>query len=254
MADIKITDEIRAVLDQCEFTETTVKLPDGQLDRALYVKINKLFEECSGVWSKKLKLHVFPSNPKEKLGMIVETGVLVDKIKARQAYYTPLWLVEKVVKMADVKYKTVMEPSFGDGRFIKECMKQGACWIDGIESDEEAYEKALVDIPDGETPVHLRNSDFLKWETSVDLDGNFKGYDILIGNPPYKATTWLKHTLHAYKFVKEGGKLVFILPNSIHSNKKFQDFVADKVWEFETVPKKSFEDTDIETNIVTIYK
>jgi type I restriction-modification system DNA methylase subunit len=235
MPDIKITEEIRAVLDECEFTETTIKLPDKQLDRKLYVKINALFEECGGSWNRKLKAHVFPSNPKGKLGLIVEEGVLVDKQKLTQKFYTPQWLVEKIVSLADVKGKTVLEPSCGDGRVMRECIKQGAKEVTGVDI-----------LPECEL-FNVTKGDFLQTKPEELVD-------VICGNPPFSRTDWLKHTLHAYKFVKPGGKLVFILPNSIHSNKKFQEFVKDKVWEWKKIPGKSFEDTDIETNIVTIWK
>lgn len=265
MPDIKITDEMRGIINQCRFEGNKVYLPSGQLDRKLYVKINALLEECEGKWSKKEKCHVFPSDPREKLGVLVVQEKLIDSQKARQAYYTPLWLVEKVVTLADVKEKTVFEPSFGDGRFIKECAKQGACQIDGVELDKESYEGAQKEInallssmtqanSNSEPLIHLANADFLMWPLSENLDGQVVGYQVVIGNPPFRRTDWLKHTLHAYQFVKPGGKLVFILPNSIHSNKKFQDFVVDKDWTFEKVEGGSFEDTNIETNIVIIHK
>jgi tRNA1(Val) A37 N6-methylase TrmN6 len=145
-----------------------------------------------------------------------------------------------------------LEPSCGDGRFIRECFKQGAVGIDVVEICEEEAEKVATEFF-GRIAIHV--GDFLEFNPITD-DNFLPEYDILIGNPPYSRTDWLKHTLHAFKFVKPGGKLVFILPNSIHSNKKFQDFVLDKKWEYREIPAGAFksEGTNIATNIVTIYK
>lgn len=235
MADLKITDEIREIINQCRFDGNKVYLPNIQLDRKLYVKVNALLEECGGKWSKKEKCHLFSSEPSEKLGILVAQDKLVDQQKLFQKFYTPQWLVEKLVTLADVKGKTVLEPSCGDGRVMRECIKQGAAEVTGIDIEPECE------------LFNVTKADFLEIESEELVD-------VVVGNPPFSRTDWLKHTLHAYQFVKPGGKLVFILPNSIHSNKKFQDFVLDKRWEFETVEGGAFEDTAIETNIVTIYK
>lgn len=238
MPDIKITDEIRGIINRCRFDGNKVYLPEGQLDRKLYVKINALLEECGGSWNRKEKAHVFPSDPREKLGVLVSQEKLIDSQKAFQKYYTPQWLVEKLVTLADVKGKTVLEPSCGDGRVIRECLKQGAVDVTGIDVEPENC--------DGLTVI---KDDFLKIQPDSLVD-------VVAGNPPFAKLGYLKHTLHAYNFLKPGGKLVFILPNSIHSNKKFQDFVVDKRWEFDEVEAGAFSDegTEIATNIVTIYK
>ena len=253
MADLKITDEIREIINQCRFDGNKVFLPNIQLDRKLYTQVNALFAELKGVWSRKEKAHIFPSDPREKLGILAAQDKLIDQKKARQAFYTPQDLVEEAVKWADVKDQDVLEPSCGDGRFIRECLKQGAQSIDAVELDQETAEQTIAEFS-GQIVVYA--GDFLTFDPSKNAL-YLPEYDVILGNPPYNHTDWLKHTLHAYKFVKpNGGRLVFILPNSIHSNKKFQEFVADKKWEYREVEAGRFKEsgTSIATNIVKIWK
>jgi type I restriction-modification system DNA methylase subunit len=265
MANQKLTPEIESVLRAARIEGNKLFLT-GQLSPQVYKKVKDFLLNVNAEWSRKEGCHIFKGDP-NKLLFAIEEGVAVDEKKARQAFYTPLDLAEEVVQIADVKDKTVFEPSFGDGRFIKSCMRRGACWIDGIEIDKESYDKAQEEIseltqslaranPNQEPLVHLRNVDFLTWELSENLNGQVVGYEVVLGNPPYHKNAFYYHTVHAYKFVKEGGKLVFILPNSIHSHKKFQEFVSDKKWEFRKVEAGRFKEsgTLIETNIVTIWK
>lgn len=253
MADLKITDEIREIINQCRFDGLKVFLPDIQLDRKLYVKVNALLEEAGGSWNRKGKCHLFASDPREKLGVLAAQDKLVDQQKLFQKFYTPQDLVKEAVQWANVKDQDVLEPSCGDGRFIRECLKQDALSVDAVELDQETAEQTIAEFA-GQILVYT--GDFLTFDPSKNAL-YLPEYDVVIGNPPYSRTDWLKHTLHAYKFVKpNGGRLVFILPNSIHSNKKFQEFVADKKWEYREVPAGKFksEGTMIGTNIVKIWK
>lgn len=245
MGDIKITDEIRAILDQCEFTPTTIKLPEGQLDRKLYVQINAILEEAGGKWSKKLKLHAFPSNPKEKLGLIVEGGVLVDSKKLFQSYFTPSDVAKRVVEIADVENCVCLEPSAGGGALIDEMLTYDGVEILAVELNEE-FAKEL-DNKYG-MRVGLIHKDFLEVSPQA-------VYDRAVLNPPFNKNQWISHIEHAYKFLKPSGKLVAITPNSLQ-NARFQKFVVDKKWEFEEVEAGAFKEsgTNIATNIVTIWK
>jgi hypothetical protein len=101
--------------------------------------------------------------------------------------------------------------------------------------------------------IHLYRGDFLKWKPIDAKDPEI--YDRAILNPPFTKFQWISHIKHAYKFLKPGGKLVSITPDSLNNN-KFQEFVAGKDWEYQEVPAGKFksEGTMIGTNIVKIYK
>jgi hypothetical protein len=56
----------------------TAAITAGQLDRSLYVEVNKALEAIGGKWSKKARVHVFEGNPEDALDQVVLTGGFVD--------------------------------------------------------------------------------------------------------------------------------------------------------------------------------
>ena len=40
-------------------------------------------------------------------------------------------------------------------------------------------------------------------------------YDAVVMNPPFYGTHYMKHVMHAYEFLKPGGKLIAILPATV---------------------------------------
>ena len=244
MPDLKITEEIRSIINQCRFDGLKVYLPNIQLDRKLYVKVDTLLSEAGGKWSRKEKAHIFPEDPREKLGVLAAQDKLIDKQKLYQAFFTPPELAKRVVELADVEGCTVLEPSAGHGALIDQMLTYDGVEIEAIELNPEFVEHLYEKY--GER-IGLRDGDFLQLMSPESY------YDRIIMNPPFTKLQWLKHIEHAYKFLKPGGKLVAITPNSL-TNKKFQDFALDKKWEFEKIAGNTFEDTAIETNIVTIWK
>jgi hypothetical protein len=46
----------------------------GQLDRSLYVAVNKFLEAMGGKWNRNAKGHVFPDDPRPQVDGLVDTG------------------------------------------------------------------------------------------------------------------------------------------------------------------------------------
>ena len=132
---------------------------------------------------------------------------------------------------------SVLEPSFGTGRLLCECLKysfngSGHCSsIDAVELDNELYVNTKTKF-ENYPNINFINSDFLAF------DFKDKKYDLIIGHPPsftvklsteqkeeYKDILYGKtniYSLFVYKCVKllkPGGELRFILPSSILTGK-----------------------------------
>lgn len=129
----------------------------------------------------------------------------------------------------------ILEPSFGTGTIILECIKKFNNFsLDAIEIDKNVYDKTknLLKL----YPFQFINADFLKYDF---LD---KKYDLIIGNPPYfeitketriEVTTQFKEILNgrtniyslfiykSIKLLKPNGRLIFIIPKTILSGKYF---------------------------------
>jgi len=248
----KITPEISAILKQGKIESDRYFLPNIQLDRKVYQECNLHISNNGGLWNRGQKCHLFEKGT-EKFKESLELGESINEQQLFQSFYTPLNLVERIVKIANVRGKTVLEPSCGDGRIINECIEQGAEFIDGVELNEEQYKETEARFNEFDHTV-ISNCDFLKW---APIGANVKPeqYDVAIMNPPFTKRQWILHLIHAYSFVKEGGKIICITPKSLN-DKKFVTFVADKRWEFEAVDAGEFKEsgTNIATNIVKIWK
>ena len=243
MADKRLTPEIESVLRTARIEGNKLYLT-GQLDRKTYQDVAKFIELCGGKWSKKDKAHVFVSDP-NKLLFAIEEGVAIDEQKKFQSFFTPVEVAKRVVELADVQNCLVLEPSAGHGALIDQILTYDGVQIEAVELNEE-FTKHLDDKYG--MKIGLLCADFLEVQPDA-------AYDRICMNPPFNKSQWISHIEHAYKFLKSGGKLVSVTPNSL-SNKKFQDFVLGKPWESEDVPAGAFSEsgTKIETKIVSIWK
>ena len=153
------------------------------------------------------------------------------EIKKRGAFYTPDDLANFMCKLS-IKRSTshVLEPSYGDGLFIKHLQKHKKNFsIDAVEIDFKTYKESKKYFKN----VNLVNEDFLCFEKK-------KEYDLIIGNPPFVRTrnlpkeqkeiaqkiykedlglrshsdpsSWLLFIYKSFSLLKSGGTLCFVLP------------------------------------------
>lgn len=174
--------------------------------------------------------------------------------------FTPKWIVNLMLKNIDLTKEYILEPSCGDGAFLKEIVKNILktnvpnkkeileTQIEAFEIDEEHYKKCIENlnaicaehsITDINWNIHC--TDTLKY--------NFedKKYTLIIGNPPYirlhnldkeyreflkKNFVFCKGTTDIYlafyekciKLLSKTGKLLFITPNTFLRNVSFKSF------------------------------
>lgn len=198
MDDAKVTPEVRAVLERSTIEGNILKLPDEQLARPLYEAVNKVLGNAGGVWNRGKKGHVFPGDPRPKLGLALETGVAIDEKKKFQAFFTPEDIANLVVGMGKVNGCNVLEPSAGSGALMKACFAHGAQSVHAIEINPEHHAELSLY---GATVII---QDFI----TIKPDPQF---DRVVMNPPFTKKQDLKHVAHALKFLKPGGRLVAIV-------------------------------------------
>lgn len=110
------------------------------------------------------------------------------------SYYTPklltTFIVNHLFSKHSKKIKSILEPSSGDGVFIKSILERDISnmEIDAIEKNKDEFKKSLLLLKDliaiGKAKVY--NADFLS--KYYDLN---KKYDLIIGNPPYIKKNYL---------------------------------------------------------------
>lgn len=239
---VAIDDATMSVLQRSEITETAVKLPTGQLDRKLYEKVNKTLAAAGGKWSRSAQAHVFTSDPLEALGMALAAGEIKDHKKASQAFYTPPSLAARVVMLASVHGKTVLEPSAGLGALADACRTSGAADITCIESD--ANSAATLRAKDHV----ILHADFLDQPQQAT-------FDRVVMNPPFENGKDVMHVTHALGFLKPGGRLVAIMSISWLSRDDrrrttFRALVESMSGTVEDIEAGAFKESG--TNIVTV--
>jgi phospholipid N-methyltransferase len=216
-----VSEEVREVLAQAEVNGVRVTLP--QMDRKLYVAVNKVLDALGGTWNSRAKAHVFESDPTEALAAVVDGGEdTVVALPARTAegfVPTPPHVATDMVRnycdLMDLGAGwRVLEPSAGDGALVSAILEvQSDCTIVAVEPNVERAAK-IGDDP-RVTLVAGRIEDYA--DDVIADDGQL--FDLVVMNPPYSLpddpTPWAKHVQYAWSLLKTGGQLVAILPGSI---------------------------------------
>ena len=211
---MKIKDDVLAILSKTTVDGNTVYLNCGQLERKMYMDVNKVLESMGGKWNRKAKGHVFDDDPNEKLEAILLSGEY-DKPADFGFFPTPDELVMKMIDYADLKYgMTVLEPSAGTGAIaykVKEITGSVDCF--------ELQEKNCQILQ--KMGIMAECCDFLTVEAKP-------LYDRVVMNPPFAKQQDIDHVTHALKAVKPGGKLVSIMSSGItfRQNRKTIDFLS----------------------------
>jgi hypothetical protein len=194
--------QVSEIIRHSVITADSVTLP-GQLDRALYLEVNKVLADAGGKWDRKAKTHLFARNPREALQKFLDTGESVNLKKELQAFYSPPAVAERVVELARVEGCKVLEPSAGAGALVMECLRQNARQVTAIELDTGCRE-ALLQF---HKTVAYIGEDFLECTAS-------NIFERVVMNPPFARNAWKKHLFHALsRFLADGGILACVVPD-----------------------------------------
>lgn len=165
------------------------------------------------------------------------------KEKLRGGYYTPLDLAEFLVKwITEIHPKNILEPSCGDGIFLKA--------LDSIGIDENTnifgFEIDKIEVAKAKNISYQFKSsifeeDFLKWGLLHIIHKDIK-FDAVIGNPPFiryqylpddfkdnaksifdilnikftkHTNAWVAFVLASLELLRPGGRLAMVLPSEL---------------------------------------
>lgn len=243
---MKIKNDILNILDNCKVEGNVLYLPEQQLDRKTYTDVNKCLQSIGGKWNKKVKGHVFETDPVELVGNLIITAEVTDIKKEFQYFPTPKNIAIQMIKLAEIKSgDMLLEPSAGQGAIADYFPKENSYLLVEL---NEANAKVLED-----KGLDVLIGDF--------LNCRFEKADKIIMNPPFSKQQDIEHILHAYDLLKDGGTLVSIVSESpfFRENKKsveFRGFLEDNNAEVIDLPEGSFKEsgTMVKTRIVKINK
>jgi adenine-specific DNA-methyltransferase len=196
--------------------------------------------------------------------------------KLTGSFYTPEELVSYMVDYVRKKMRidSVLEPSAGDGRFIRYLSNFGLK-IDAIEIDKEKVSSLKEEYPN---KVVLICDDYINYSIN-----NSQKYDLIIGNPPYISkksmsdekrklscalieyfqlpealfqNLWVSFILGSVKMLNPNGAIFFVLPFEflqVQYAEKLRGFLETK---FNTIEIITFEEKvfeDIEQDVCLVY-
>lgn len=246
------------VLNQCRVEGNVVKLPDGQLERKLYLEIAKALELIGGKWKGgKVSGFVFPQDPTELLKHIAG-GEKINLKKEFQFFETPEPLARKMIILSYLEkcnsYSRIIEPSAGRGAIVREIFKEQR-FITQVDCCEiMPLNRTFLEKIDG---VSIIADDFLTLPESYN---NY--YDRVIANPPFTKNQDIDHIYKMYDVCKKGGIIVTMASKhwTFATGKKEEKF---RKWIYNTVLARiqsidtgtfSESGTEIETVLIVIEK
>jgi len=240
---IRIDDDVLAVLNRSTITETALTLPD-QLDRKLYEKVNKVIAAAGGKWNKKTKSHLFPSDPREVLGLAITTKSVDNKKQIFQEFFTPPDVAAQVCRFVYPGAK-VLEPSAGVGNIAKAASDAG-----GLVKCYELQEQHVKKLQ--ELGLDAEQADFLKVAVSAE-------FRLVLMNPPFATGQFQAHVQHAFKFLLPGGALTAVGPKNLGGNRTksqqaFHNWLSNTEHTVTDLPSGTFKSagTSIDVVLLTI--
>lgn len=253
---ISISPEVHAVLARSVVTESSLKLPDEQLDRKLYVDVNKVIEAAGGKWDRKSRSHIFSADPRSKLGLALETGKIVSKKADLQAFYTPSGLAERMADIALAEHRrppaqlSVLEPSAGAGALLRPLVTRGVRvpHITCLDIDPDAVESLRA------SGFKAKLLDFAATQEPSLLCA----FDLVVMNPPFTKGQAVAHVSKALRCVNVGGVVVSVMPQAwqtARSNVTKALLLALEQsfdWRVEPIEDFAFREsgTDVRTNLL----
>jgi len=214
----------------------------GQLERTLYVKVNKALEAMGGKWNRKAGGHIFKLDPRPTVEGLLDNGVLT--IEKDGFFETPPEVVGRMLDLIVIQ-GTVLEPSAGLGAIADQlpidrnrlvCIEKNAQRTDVLR--EKGYRAHCADF--------------------FDVSGQF---NTIVMNPPFEQGQDINHVRHAYEVLAPEGWMVSVMSEGpfFRQDKKAQAFRAwlDEVGGYsEKLDNGAFKDsgTMVNARLVAIHK
>lgn len=245
---MKIEKNILQIIESGKTEGALYFLPGGQLDRGIYLQVNKVLELLGGKWNRKERAHVFEESIESAIESVILTGEITDQKKEFQFFETSQKIADQLCDMAELETaKSILEPSAGRGAILKTIRQRTEAEIYYSEL-ELKNRTALREQGVG----HFIGANFLE---CVPFD-----VDRVIMNPPFSKQQDIDHVTHALKFI-EKGILVSIMSPAIQfrTNRKTTDFlklINEYENEITELPEGSFKEsgTSIRTIILKVEK
>lgn len=254
LATSTLEPDVRDVLAKADIDGNMLRMP--QLDRKLYLRVDKVLRALGGRWIRSAQAHVFSDvdDVAARVDVAVADGRFVDP-RDFDLFETPPELADRIVDAAGANTRPsgqlILEPSAGRGRLLDALRR----------SRLPDYEVTAIELlPD--------NVQYLKRNYTVDIErddflslnpGNIGRFDMIVMNPPFSKRRDIDHVQHALPFLLPGGTLVSVVSAGVkfRTDRKATDFRAaiERLHgTIEDLPEDAFKasGTSVRTCLVTV--
>ncbi|MBS7703293.1 methyltransferase [Chelatococcus asaccharovorans] len=225
----------------------------GQLERKLYLSVNKVLEAAGGKWSAKAKAHVFDGDAADVIEPILLTGTYQRTKQDFGQFDSPPEVVAALMALAGIQPgMKVYEPSAGIGNIVEGVVGElkGGATVFANEIDPKRLTVCRERFFNAFGAGGLTCRDFL----SIDPAPVF---DRVVMNPPFAKQADISHVLHAAQFLKAGGRLVSVMSAGVTfrqdgRTKRFREFLTERAGEIQALPANAFRESGTSVNTVIV--
>lgn len=252
---------LQALEQGIEIKDNTISVIP-RLDKSVFDDIKRVFAAYRGRWvGGNTQSFSFPLDPVPFIDHVLNTKEM-PKVNPFSYHPTPKPATDIIFEHTSANpdfwsYKAesrpirILEPSAGEGALLDEITKY-------FDAAGVPFEITCIEI-DPLNQLALRNKgyspigvDFLEYRTDVE-------FDLVIMNPPFEGTAFVKHIRHAQDMLNEFGRLISIIPSKPLLTSKFKSVVALRddacVMEYDplTLDKGTFETApNIECRVIEL--
>ena len=252
---------IESALASANIQSNSVFFPE-EINKATYAKIKKMLLDIRGTWKGgKVGKFQFDFDPASLINTYLVSGQWPKK-NPYALFPTPKSIIDYALQETyagasrwfGFDVVRILEPNAGQGDLIDAVVKDFeqagiACEVTCCEIDP-----VNVLILKGKG-YNVIAGDFLK-------QSDLGEFDLVIMNPPFQGTAFVKHVFHAQSMLTKNGKLVSVLPTSLFGKTtKLAETLKEQVsavnmGEFQDCIFEggTFANTEIETMVVTLYR
>lgn len=257
---IQLDSDVHEILSRSIVDGTILRLPPEKLQKKLYARVNQALEALGGKWDRKLKGHVFATDPSAPIASATGDGHVVKSVvdpNPLSFFPTSPELADQVAERLQARpTDRILEPSAGDGALVRAILRR----LNGHRP--AILNLTLVEIDPGRFSLlrqdfdsSLFGEDFLEMRPSEHLP-----FHRIAMNPPFENEGDARHIGHALDFLAPGGRLVAIagFGFEFRRTRKLTIGVRERVLSWggtiERLPEDAFKraGTAVQTVLVTV--
>lgn len=231
-----------------------LKLNLGTLPDEVFKQIKKEITNLGGTWKTTKKSFQFKTARAAEVLNKLQSGEVENIFQKHQFFYTTRNAWNRANEFVDIILFDgcrVLEPSCGDGLMVEYINEMA------LEQDARRVQIDVCESADFNLEIvrskgfNIVGTDFLQYNPG-------EIYDLIIANPPFNKGQDIKHIMHMYELVADGGNIFSFASGTIMENEEFANWLKYTVVHYDhyNVEAKYFRPnkSNADTKFLTLHK